>query len=382
MNFSIPLQLSEDLERFKTFLKKHLLPNLSAWYRDGKVPRSFHLAMAEADWLGFNLEDGRLVKHSTLREALVGEHLALISPGVAVATLAHVGLGLTGLWLFGSEKLKQIYGETAVRGETLMCLGNTENSAGSDVANIATQAEKVAGGWMLNGTKAYVTSGLSSDMALITAVTDPDAARNNRMSMFLVDLTAEGVRRKPLNKRVWIPSDLTRIKLTNVFVPEDHLVGKRGQGLQQVLAVFTHSRVGISALTLGTALGAFELAIDHAKKRKIFGQKIVSLQAKAFEIADFYAKIEACRLMVWKACWAVDNGEDFRLEASMAKYLSVEVAREVTSWAADLFGAASVIFENPVHKFPMDAWASSLGEGTQDVQKLVIFREVIKRYAD
>jgi alkylation response protein AidB-like acyl-CoA dehydrogenase len=129
-------------------------------------------------------------------------------------------------------------------------------------------------------------------------------------------------------------------------------------------------------------LGAFELAVGHAKKRKIFGQKIVSLQAKAFELADFYTKIEASRLMLWKACLAVDKREDFRLEASMAKYLTVEVAREVTSWAADVFGAASVIFENPVHKFPMDAWASSLGEGTQDVQKLVIFREVIKRYAD
>jgi alkylation response protein AidB-like acyl-CoA dehydrogenase len=306
--------------------------------------------------------------------------MATISPGVAVATLAHVDLGLMGLWLFGSEKLKQKYGEGAVRGETLICLGNTERDAGTDVAGISMRAEKVDGGWLLNGAKAYVTNGLISDMAVITAVSDPQAQRNTRISMFLVDLSAEGVGRRKLNKQVWIPSDLTRLEFNDVFVPDDHLMGEQGRGLQQVLTVFTHSRVPISALTLATAVGAYEMAIDHAKKREIFGQKIVDFQAKAFEIADFYAKIEAVRLMVWKACWAMDKGEDFRLESSLAKYLAVMVAREVTTWAADLFGAASVMFEHPIHKFPLDVWASSLGEGTQDVQKLVIFREVMKRY--
>jgi alkylation response protein AidB-like acyl-CoA dehydrogenase len=242
------------------------------------------------------------------------------------------------------------------------------------------RAEKVDGGWLLNGAKAYVTNGLISDMAVITAVSDPQAQRNTRISMFLVDLSAEGVGRRKLNKQVWIPSDLTRLEFNDVFVPDDHLMGEQGRGLQQVLTVFTHSRVPISALTLATAVGAYEMAIDHAKKREIFGQKIVDFQAKAFEIADFYAKIEAVRLMVWKACWAMDKGEDFRLESSLAKYLAVMVAREVTTWAADLFGAASVMFEHPIHKFPLDVWASSLGEGTQDVQKLVIFREVMKRY--
>jgi butyryl-CoA dehydrogenase/acyl-CoA dehydrogenase len=132
-------------------------------------------------------------------------------------------------------------------------------------------------------------------------------------------------------------------------------------------------------MTLGTATGAFELAFQRAREHKLFGKKIIDFQAKAFELADFYARIEAARLMLWKACWAIDKRKDFRLESSLAKYLSVLIAREVTTWAADLFGAASVIFDHPVHKFPMDAWASSLGEGTQDVQKLVIFRELMQR---
>ena len=172
---------------------------------------------------------------------------------------------------------------------------------------------------------------------------------------------------------------MTRLQFTDVFVPDDHMLGERGQGLQQVLNVFTHSRVPIAAMTLGTAVGAFDLALAHAKKRKVFGQEITQFQAKAFEVADFYAKIEAARLMMWKACWKMDRHENFRMESSLAKYLAVEITRNVSTWAADLFGAASVIQEHPIHKFPMDAWASSLGEGTQDVQKLVIFRELMKQ---
>jgi alkylation response protein AidB-like acyl-CoA dehydrogenase len=259
-----------------------------------------------------------------------------------------------------------------------MCLGNTENLAGSDVAGITMRAEKVDGGWLLNGTKAYVTNGYVAALGVVTAVSDPEATRNRRLSMFLVDLNSPGVKRSKLNKQVWIPSDLTRLQFRNVFVPEDHLLGRRGEGLRQVLTVFTWSRLPISALTLGTAVGAFDLAFERARKREVFGKKIVAFQAKAFEIADFYARLEAARLVLWKACTVMDAGGDFRQDSSLAKYLTVKIAKEVTPWAADLFGAASVIFEHPIHKYPMDAWASSLGEGTQDIQKLVIFRELMK----
>jgi alkylation response protein AidB-like acyl-CoA dehydrogenase len=382
MDFEIPAELHEDSNRFKVFLSKHLSPNLSSWYQDRAVPRSFFLALGREGRFGFELKEGHLFKQPALKAAMAMEQLAAMSPGVAVAVLGQVDLGLMGLWLFGSEALKKKYALPALQGETLICLGNTERGAGSDAANISATAEKVDDGWRLNGTKSYVTNGLISDLAVVTAITDPQADRNSRISMFLVDLAAEGVSRTKLNKQVWIPSDLTRIQFKDVFVPEENLMGEYGRGLQQVLGIFTHSRVAISALTLGTALGAFEAAVDQARKREVFGQKIVDFQAKAFEMADFYAKMEATRLMLWKACWAMDKGGDFRFESSMAKYLAVMIAREVSTWAADLFGAASVMFEHPIHKFPMDAWAASLGEGTQDIQKLVIFREIMKRYGD
>jgi alkylation response protein AidB-like acyl-CoA dehydrogenase len=379
MDFEIPSELREDMQRFKAFLSEHLAPNLSSWYRYRAVPRSFFLALGREGRFGFELKEGRLSKQPALKAAMAMEQLAAVSPGVAVAVLGQVDLGLMGLWLFGSEALKEEYALPALQGETLICLGNTEREAGSDAANVSAAVEKIDNGWRLNGTKSYVTNGLISDLAVVTAVTDPKGDRSSRISMFLVDLASEGIIRTKLNKQVWIPSDLTRIQFKDVFVPEDHLMGERGRGLQQVLGIFTHSRVAISALTLGTAMGAFEAALDHARKREIFGRKIVDFQAKAFEMADFFAKMEATRLMIWKACWAMDKGGDFRFESSMAKYLSVMIAREVSTWAADLFGAASVMFEHPIHKFPMDAWAASLGEGTQDIQKLVIFREIMKR---
>jgi acyl-CoA dehydrogenase len=230
MDFTIPAEIQEEEKRFRAFLDEEMMPHLGTWYRDGEVPRAFHERICQGGWIGFEMKDGRLAKRLALREATLGEIYGRLSPGVAVATLAHADLGIMALWLWGSDELKKRYADAALSGKTLMCLGNTESGAGSDVANIAMRAEKVDGGWLLNGTKAYVTGGLISDMAVVTAISDPDADRNKRLSMYLVDLKTDGVTRKKLNKQVWIPSDLTRIQLHNTFVPDDHLMGERGRG--------------------------------------------------------------------------------------------------------------------------------------------------------
>jgi short/branched chain acyl-CoA dehydrogenase len=379
MDFSIPVEFAAELADFDVFLKEKVSPNLPTWNREGIVPRSFFQMMGSAGWYGYRWQEERLVKRPGLRETLLLERIAKLSPGVAVTVLIVSDLGLTALNLFGTNRQLERFGAAAARGESLICFGNTENLAGSDAAGIAMSAEKTNGGWVLNGSKAYTTNGLISDLAVVTAVTEPEAPRNRRISMFLVELDSEGIGRKKLNKQVWIPSDLSRIEFDHVFVPDDHLMGNQGKGLQQTLTVFTNSRIPISGLALGTAAGAFDLALQRARSRTVFGRPIAEFQSKAFEIADFYARLEAARLMVYRAATAMDSGADFRFEASLAKYLAVEIAKEVCPWAADLFGAASVVREHPVHKFPMDAWAVSLAEGTQDVQKLIIFREIMKK---
>ena len=292
MDFSVPAKVASDLDRFNHFIETHVKSQLTAWDKNREIPREFFEVLGSGGWYGINTKKDDIARGSALREALLAEAVAKVSPGVAVAILAHIDLGLSGLYHFGSKRLRKKFGIPAVQGKTLMCLGNTENIAGSDVAGITLQARKIEDGWLLNGTKAYVTNGAIADLGVITAVSDPEAPRSGRLSMFLVDLNNDGVRRKKLSKQVWIPSDLTRLQFKDVFVSDRHLLGKRGKGLQQVLAVFTSSRVPIAALTLGTAVGAFELALDHANKRKIFGQKISELQAKSFEFADLYAKIE------------------------------------------------------------------------------------------
>jgi alkylation response protein AidB-like acyl-CoA dehydrogenase len=381
MDFSIPAPLAEEVERFKAWIGRELAGDLVEWYRSKALTRRFFETLGDGGWYGVQFEGGRLHESPALREALLTSELAKKSPGAAVAALAHSDLGLMGLLKFGSPSLHERYGAGAVRGHTIMCLGNTENTAGSDAAAVEMGAEKQDGGWVLRGTKAYVTNGAIADLAVVTAMTDPEAPRSRRHSMFLVDISQDRVRRRKLNKQVWVPSDLTRLTFDGVFVPDDHLLGLRGRGLQQVLAVFTRSRIPIAALSLATAEGAFELAIEHSRRREIFGRKIHEFQAKAFESAALYARMAAARMLVWRACWLLDHGKDYRQASSLAKYLAVEIAKDAAAWSADLFGAAAVVFDHPVHQFPMDAWAASIGEGTQDVQKLIIFREMMKKMA-
>ncbi|MEJ2730555.1 MAG: acyl-CoA dehydrogenase family protein [Deltaproteobacteria bacterium] len=225
MDFTMPHSLSEEMIGFKKFLKDRVVSKLPDWYRRREISAEFFRQLGAGGWFGFELKEGHLLRGSVLKEALIAEELAKVSPGVAVAALAQADLGLMALYLFGSDHLKARYGNPAVMGELLMCLGNTERKAGSDVAGIEMRAQKVKGGWLLNGTKAYVTNGFISDLAVITAVSDPQASRNRRLSMYLVVLHAVGVKNNMLNKQVWIPSDLTRLQFGVVFVPEDHLRG-------------------------------------------------------------------------------------------------------------------------------------------------------------
>jgi alkylation response protein AidB-like acyl-CoA dehydrogenase len=380
MDFSIPAEMAAEAERLRARLAGPMAAGWALGPERDVLPREFFSDLGREGWFGFEWRQERLYKRPALREALLAAELARVSPGAAVAALAHADLGLMGLHLYGSDELKQRYAPAAVAGQSVMCLGNTEGHAGSDVAAIALTARPARGGWLLNGVKAYVTNGAIADLALITAVSDPDAPRNRRLSMFLVDLRTAAVKRTKLSKQVWLPSDLTRLEFQDTFVPDDHMLGERRYGLPQVLDVFAHSRVPIAALTLGTAAGAFELAVRHALRRSVFGRRIADHQAKAFEIAEIHAAMEAAQLVLWKTCWLMDRGEAFRAQSSIAKYLAVEAARRAALWAADTFGAASVMRGHPIHRYPLDVWAASLGEGTQDIQKLIIFRELLKRY--
>jgi alkylation response protein AidB-like acyl-CoA dehydrogenase len=383
MDFSIPNEIAREVRRFEAFFAERLAPSLPLWTRQEALPREFFRELGAGGFYGFGFAAGRLVPRPALGEALIAEAFARRSPGAVVAALAHADLGLASLALFGSPALQARFGEAAAAGRAVICLGNTEPHAGSDAAAVRTRAEAAPGGFRLTGVKAYVTNGRAADLAVVTAVTDPDAPRSRRISMFLAELSGGGVKRTPLDKGVWLPADLTRIELHGHFVPADRLIGERGRGLSQVLAVFSRSRIPMAALALGTGQGAFEIGVRQALRRRAFGRPVAAFQAKAFEIAELDAALEAARLAVWKACWELDRGgEGFRGASAAAKLLAVEAGRRAALWAADVCGAAAVMRGHPVHRFPLDAWAASLGEGTQDIQKLIISRELLKRFGE
>jgi len=200
MDFSTLAGLSKELRRFQQFLDQHVAPHFQAWNQDRALPRDLFRALGKGGWFGFRFKEGGLVKGPSVRAAMVMEQFAKVCPGAAVAALAHADLGIMALWLFGSSLLQHGYGRSAVRGETLLCLGNTESGAGSDVANVKTKARETDGGWVLNGAKVYVTNGTIGHRMVVTAVSEPKARRNNRLSMFLVDLQADGVHRTKLSK--------------------------------------------------------------------------------------------------------------------------------------------------------------------------------------
>ncbi|MDZ7330984.1 MAG: acyl-CoA dehydrogenase family protein, partial [candidate division KSB1 bacterium] len=184
MDFSIPKELESELIKFNDFIKSYLKPRLPQWQKEKSYPRTFFVELGKNGWLGFDLKNGAIIEQPYLKQALLMEALAKVSPGMAITMLVQISLGTKGLHLFGTEAQKQKYFASAIRGETLLCVGNTENLAGSDVANISARAEKVSGGWILTGAKSYVTNGAIADYAIITAVTDPDATRTRKLSLF------------------------------------------------------------------------------------------------------------------------------------------------------------------------------------------------------
>ena len=384
MNFELTDEQNMIRETVRDFAEREIKP--VAQELDEKAEFSYDLTrkMGELGLFGMYLPEqygGQVL--DTLSYIIAVEELARIDGSQAATLAAHNSLGIGPLYYYGTEEQKMKYLPQLCTGESLWGFGLTEPNAGSDSRGTKTTANLKNGEWTINGSKIFITNGACkiSIGSTVQAVTKTFENGEKEFTTIIVEKGTSGFKQVSMHgKMMWRASDTAELYFDDCKVPEENLLGKIGEGSHIMLSTLDNGRLSIAAMGLGCAQGAFELALEHAGKRKIFDQTITDFQAKTFEAADFYAKIEAARLMLWKACWKIDQNKNFRQESSLAKYLAVEIARNVTAWAADIFGAASVIQEHPIHKFPMDAWASSLGEGTQDVQKLVIFRGLMKQY--
>jgi len=308
----------------------------------------------------------------SLAYALAVEELARVDSSVAITVCAHTSLGTQPIFLFGNEEQKREWLPRLCSGERLGAFGLTEPEAGSDAGNVRTTARLEDGEWVIDGAKQFITNAGTeiSGLVCITARTGPDEISN----LIVPNGTPGYEQGEPYRKMGWNASDTRPLTFTGCRVPEANLLGERGAGFRQFLRVLDIGRIGVAAMGVGLAQGAFDEALAYAKQRHAFGQPISRFQAIQAKLADMATEIEAARLLVYKAARLKDRGETFTLTAAQAKLKSGRLAVRCAEEAVQIHGGYGYIEEYPVCRFYRDAKILTIGEGTDEVQQMVIAR--------
>ncbi|MBI2344094.1 MAG: acyl-CoA dehydrogenase family protein [Deltaproteobacteria bacterium] len=315
----------------------------------------------------------------TLSYLLIVEELARVHASHAATVAAHNTLGVGPIARFGSEAQKECYLPDLCSGRRLWGFGLTEPDAGSDAGNSRTTASLRDGQWTINGAKIFITNAATTITAgsTVQCVTGTDASGRKEMSCLLVPQGTPGFTTRTMKRKMlWRASNTAELFFDNVRVPEDHLLGTRGMGYKYMLQTLDSGRLGIAAMGLGGAQGAYDAALAYAKSRKAFGQSVASFQGNAFKLADCAMQIEAARALLYKACWLKDAGHPFGKEAAMAKLFCAQTMKLVADHAVQLHGGYGCMEEYPVARFYRDAKLLEIGEGTNEVQRLVIARQI------
>ena len=310
---------------------------------------------------------------------IVLEEIARVDPGVCLSVAAHNGLPCNHIYLEGTEEQKRKYLVPLAKGEKLGTWSLTEPTAGSDAGGTRTRAERDGDSFLLNGSKTFATHGSIADIAVVFAVTDAAAGKHGGISAFILEKGMPGFRPgKRENKMGCRASDTAELVMENCRVPESQLLGREGAGFRGALRVLDSGRIGIASMAVGTAQGAFEAALKYSKQRRQFDRPISEFQAIQWMLADCATEIQAARLLTLRAAALKDAGKDINLAASMAKLYASEVAMRVTDKAIQIHGGYGYVKEYPVEKFHRDAKLTTIGEGTSEIQRLVIARRILE----
>jgi alkylation response protein AidB-like acyl-CoA dehydrogenase len=314
----------------------------------------------------------------SLDYALVVEELARVDSSVAITLCAHTSLGTQPVYLFGSEEQKAEWLPPLCRGERLGAFGLTEPEAGSDAGNTQTRAVLEDGEWVINGSKQFITNAGTgiSGMVVITAVSGGSGTDREISNLLVPNGTPGYEPGEPYRKMGWNASDTRPLSFSDCRVPAENLVGPRGAGLRQFLQVLDIGRIGVAAMGVGLAQGALDQALAYARERRAFGQPISKFQTIQAKLANLSTEIEATRLLVHKAAYLKDRGENFTLTAAQAKLKSGRLAVHAADEAVQIHGGYGCIEEYPVCRFYRDAKILTIGEGTDEVQELVIARQL------
>lgn len=314
----------------------------------------------------------------TLSYIIAVEEIARIDSSQAATLAAHNSLGIGPIFYYGTEKQKMKYLPQLCTGEALWGFGLTEADAGSDSRGTKTKVILENGKWKINGSKIFITNG-SAEISIGSTVQTVSDEVNGRkeFTCILVDKGTPGFKTKPMHgKMMWRASDTAELFFDDCKVPESHLLGKVGEGSHIMLSTLDNGRLSIAAIGLGLAQGAFELALKYANERKQFGRPISKFQANAFKLADMATKIELARNLLYKACWLKDNKKAFAKEAAMSKLYCSEIAKEVADEALQIHGGYGLMKDYPIERHYRDQRLLQIGEGTSEIQRLVISRYI------
>lgn len=310
---------------------------------------------------------------------LVVEELSRVDGSNAATVAAANSLGIGPIYYFGTEEQKEQWLPILCSGQGLAGFGLTEPNAGSDAGGSKTTAKKVDGGWVINGSKIFITNSSNpmTKVIVVQAVTGERENGKKEYSCFLVPADSEGLTTKQIHgKLMWRSSDTGELYFDDLFVPDSALLGSQGDGFRQMLSTLDRGRLSIAAMGVGGAQGAYELALKYAQERKQFGQPISKFQAIGFKLADMATEIEAARLLNYQACWRCQNGMSFGKEAAMAKLYASEVMGRVATEAVQVHGGYGLMKEYHVERFFRDQKLLEIGEGTSEIQRMVISRYI------
>jgi alkylation response protein AidB-like acyl-CoA dehydrogenase len=359
----------------RRFALEKVAPVAEELDREKRFPYDLVAEMAELGLMGMTIpEEYGGGGSDTLAYAIAVEELTRIDSSVAITVAAHHSLGTLPIYYFGSEEQKRQWLPDLASGKKLAAFGLTEANAGSDAAATRTTARLDAGQWVIDGSKMFITNAGTDITACvtITAVTG-----DGEISTIIVpNGTAGYVISAPMEKLGWRASDTRELSFQGAHVPEENLLGPRGEGFKQFLEILDGGRISVAAMGVGLAQGAYDLAYDYAKEREQFGKPIAKFQSVQAKLVDMATEIEAARQLVWKAAWEKDQGRDFRKSAAMAKLFSGELSHRAANWSLQIHGGYGFMDEYAISRLYRDQKILEIGEGTNEVQRMVIARHL------
>jgi alkylation response protein AidB-like acyl-CoA dehydrogenase len=362
----------------REFAEQELRPHVMEWDEAQHFPRELLPRLAELGLMGMQFpEEYGGAALSAIDYCICVEELARVDPSICLSVAAHNGLGASHIFMFGTEEQKRTWLVPLATGQRLAAWALTESSAGSDAAAMRTTAVRDGEDWVLNGSKQFITHGATGDVVVVMAVTSK-AKGNRGISAFIVPRGTPGMRAgKKLNKLGMRASETSEVIFDQCRVPASQMLGAEGQGFINTLQVLDAGRIGIAALSVGLAQGAYEAARGYAFSRQQFGRPIGSFQSIRAKLVDHATRIEAARLLTYRAAAMKDAGRRTTLESAMAKLYASEIAVRVAEDGVQIHGGYGFVKDYPAEKFLRDVKLTTIGEGTSEIQRLVIARQLL-----